>query len=434
MKKLLFSTLAILGCAHYSLGQSVPSYVPATGLVGWWPFTGNALDSSGNGNHGTVIGAKLTNDRNGNFNKAYSFDGSNKINLGRLSIIDTLNATKDISYSLWIKADKNQSLFDKMPLLTKRQQSWVTAGYTKSYFTIHAGGQAFYSRSNKYICYGFIDAHMYTYGLSNGLDGGETDDDNWHHIIATKNINLYSLYFDGVLVDTTTDKTILYSTDSMILGYQGMWGFDSERWYKGLVDDIGIWNRALSACEISKLYLASNTFFTSKPANQAVKIGASASFTIKDTLGTSATYQWQENSGAGFVNLSNTSPYSGVNTKTLDINPVVAGMHNNQYRCIRNGGSSCLDTSAAAILTLSNLSIKANQVEGLTIRPNPVHNSLSISAPATINNLVLYNTLGQLIFESKPTTKTASIDMSVYPAGMYILKLNDEWVEKIIKE
>jgi hypothetical protein len=118
----------------------------------------------------------------------------------------------------------------------------------------------------------------------------------------------------------------------------------------------------------------------------------------------------------------------------LDINPVAAGMHNNQYRCIRNSGSSCLDTSAAAILTLSNLSIKANQLEGLTIRPNPVHNSLSINAPATINKLVLYNTLGQLIFESKPSTKTASIDMSVYPAGMYILKLNDEWVEKIIKE
>jgi hypothetical protein len=93
-----------------------------------------------------------------------------------------------------------------------------------------------------------------------------------------------------------------------------------------------------------------------------------------------------------------------------------------------------LDTSAAAILTLSNLSIEANQLEGLTIRPNPVHNSLSIHAPATINKLVLYNTLGQLIFESKPSTKTASIDMSVYPAGMYILKLNDEWVEKIIKE
>jgi hypothetical protein len=38
----------------------VPSYVPANGLVGWWPFNGNANDESGNGNNGTVItGATL---------------------------------------------------------------------------------------------------------------------------------------------------------------------------------------------------------------------------------------------------------------------------------------------------------------------------------------------------------------------------------------
>jgi hypothetical protein len=39
-----------------------------------------------------------------------------------------------------------------------------------------------------------------------------------------------------------------------------------------------------------------------------------------------------------------------------------------------------------------------------------------------------------LIFESNPGTKTASIDIPIYPAGMYMLKLNDEWIEKIIKE
>jgi hypothetical protein len=32
----------------------VPSYVPTNGLVGWWPFNGNANDESGNGNNGTV--------------------------------------------------------------------------------------------------------------------------------------------------------------------------------------------------------------------------------------------------------------------------------------------------------------------------------------------------------------------------------------------
>ena len=58
--------------------QSVPSYVPTNGLVGWWGFNGNTQDGSGNGNHGTVIngGVSLTSDRLSNTNSAYFFDGS----------------------------------------------------------------------------------------------------------------------------------------------------------------------------------------------------------------------------------------------------------------------------------------------------------------------------------------------------------------------
>jgi hypothetical protein len=258
MKKSLFSACVVGLGLTVNLWAQVPNYVPTNGLVGYWPFNGNANDESGNGNNGTVNGATLTTDRFGNTGKAYDFDGSNKINLGRLSIIDTLNATKDISYSLWIKADQNQSQFNFMPLLSKRQEPWQSAGNAQSYFTIHGGGEFYYPRNNKYICYAFVDAHMYGYGLNNGLDGGQTDDNNWHSIIATKNNNLYSLYYDGSLIDTLMDNSVLYSTDSMIVGYQGVWGFSYERWYKGTIDDIGIWNRALTDQEISDLYLSSN--------------------------------------------------------------------------------------------------------------------------------------------------------------------------------
>ena len=51
----------------------VPSYVPTNGLVGYWPFNGNANDESGNGNNGIVNGATLSSDRYGNAGKSYSF-------------------------------------------------------------------------------------------------------------------------------------------------------------------------------------------------------------------------------------------------------------------------------------------------------------------------------------------------------------------------
>jgi len=47
------------------------------GLVAYYPFDGDATDSSGNGHDGTVYGATLVVDRNGQANGAYSFDGQN---------------------------------------------------------------------------------------------------------------------------------------------------------------------------------------------------------------------------------------------------------------------------------------------------------------------------------------------------------------------
>ena len=73
MKKLyvaLVLTLFVLPI----FAQNIPSYVPKDGLVGWWPFNGNANDESGRGDHGKVNNCKLVKDRFGKENSAYYFD------------------------------------------------------------------------------------------------------------------------------------------------------------------------------------------------------------------------------------------------------------------------------------------------------------------------------------------------------------------------
>ena len=79
MKNFILSTAAFFICI--CTFAQVPSYVPTNGLVGYWPFNGNANDESGNGNNGTVNGATLTSDRFGNANGAYSFNGSSEIDI-----------------------------------------------------------------------------------------------------------------------------------------------------------------------------------------------------------------------------------------------------------------------------------------------------------------------------------------------------------------
>ena len=75
MKKILL-LLSVFAFCTTAFSQ-IPNYVPQNGLVGWWPFNGNANDESGNGNNATEIQATPAADRFGNPGKAYDFNGVN---------------------------------------------------------------------------------------------------------------------------------------------------------------------------------------------------------------------------------------------------------------------------------------------------------------------------------------------------------------------
>jgi len=73
MRKLFFFILFICSFCYplKPLEGQIPSNVPKSGLVAWYPFNGNANDESGNGLNGKVDKAILTKDRFGILNKAY---------------------------------------------------------------------------------------------------------------------------------------------------------------------------------------------------------------------------------------------------------------------------------------------------------------------------------------------------------------------------
>ena len=93
---LIFTSFLFLALFATGFSQ-VPNYVPTNGLVGWWPFNGNANDESGNGNHGSVNGASLTGDRYGTMNKAYYFSGTSYINVANNTVFNFGNSDYSIS-------------------------------------------------------------------------------------------------------------------------------------------------------------------------------------------------------------------------------------------------------------------------------------------------------------------------------------------------
>ncbi|MFM7016589.1 MAG: LamG-like jellyroll fold domain-containing protein, partial [Bacteroidota bacterium] len=203
------------------------------GLVGYWPFCGNANDESGNGNNGTVNGATLTADRFGAANSAYSFDGNaDYIDCGNNN---TLNLSNTLTLSAWI----NASTFGQEKGIISK--SFGAVPYTYDLIVSNNGGPKVRLDINQ-----------------NFLFSTQTLNTNqWYHIVAVYDGSIQSIYIDGVLSSSQNANTVLNSiADHLILGAHQVSVVPGWSW-DGKLDDIAIWNRALTQNEITQLYTGS---------------------------------------------------------------------------------------------------------------------------------------------------------------------------------
>ncbi|WP_294207338.1 T9SS type A sorting domain-containing protein [uncultured Chryseobacterium sp.] len=99
---------------------------------------------------------------------------------------------------------------------------------------------------------------------------------------------------------------------------------------------------------------------TANPANRTICAGGTTTFTVSSSGATS--YQWYQNSGSGFIALTNTAPYSGVTTSTLTITGATAAMNGYQYRAVTSNSSGSA-TSTAAGLTVVSISTTGSKTD-----------------------------------------------------------------------
>ncbi len=165
---------------------------------------------------------------------------------------------------------------------------------------------------------------------------------------------------------------------------------------------------------------------TSNPNSDTVSVSDSVLFSI----GTSTVYfsfQWQEDAGAGFADLTNTAPYSGVNTNTLKINPVGMGFNNRRYRCVLKSETACYDTSASATLTVLNSGAVSDVLTAdmINISPNPVSGAFSIELPTSVADyeVEVCNSIGQRIYSNYAKGGTMKVDITNQPAGVYLVRV-----------
>ncbi len=141
-------------------------------------------------------------------------------------------------------------------------------------------------------------------------------------------------------------------------------------------------------------------------------------------------YLWQCNTGEGWTDLTNTTPYTGVYSHELIINNIALNFNNNTYRCKINH-NECEIISAPATLMVSPLNINEHYLQPaiLNVFPNPNHGVLYFEVDSPLNNVgisildILGNQLFYSFFHELSDNHIETINTSLLQQGLYFFQL-----------
>ena len=237
--------LVLTGCSLLSNVGQVPtteqsgiSYLtkgpPSVDLVALWHFDEGVgittSDSSGNPNDGTLMGG--TSWTNGKFGNALSFDGvDDYVDCGN---DESLDPGDNITIEAWIYP--TSWTHDTYVGIVSKRDVW--AGMDWELYYDKATSRIRVVMGNKVVIHGA--------NTSPSLNA-------WHHLVYTKSGSVHKLYLDGVNTDTSTYAITVPTGDTVRIGLLGG-DFPNRFAFSGTIDEVRIWNRALTDTDITYNY------------------------------------------------------------------------------------------------------------------------------------------------------------------------------------
>ncbi len=241
-------TILLANCSPNNNSTPAPSTFPNDGLVARYNFNGNANDESGHNLNGTIYLASLTTDRNGNSNSAYQFSYQKSVFGQRNNEIYVANSplldNNKLTVSIWIYPTAyfwTGNAQDPNTAIIRRSEN----GYA------NPSGEVWgldFNQSN--LTAGLV-------GINNthiNLSVSTISLNQWSHIAFSYDGATLKIYVNGILKGSQVGVITLNS------GNSGISIGDSNQangyWYpfNGKLDDIALWNRALSSEELQKVY------------------------------------------------------------------------------------------------------------------------------------------------------------------------------------
>lgn len=413
--KLIMKKLVLLVCSlvFFQTGTSfaqVPNFVPTNGLVGWWPLDNSPLDTYTTNLGGSISGS-LTSVAGhlGAANTAYDFNGSSYITVA--NHVSLSNYT-NMSISLWVKMDGSSSIAS---LISKWYQNVGCNNLSDTYGVWINANTVNYTNIND-VFTGFPSPPALNPLQLNA----------WTHVVCTSNsITGQKIYINAVLAASNTNGclgSICQTTGPLTIGAETQqWTPPLHRYFTGSLDDIGIWNRELTECEIENLYKSS--FMYTPTAFGATTISIASSSTAAGTTLTAnsatipgtASYQWyQPGSGTPFAT-----------TASVVVNPTIV----TTYTVMVGKQGFCPGTKTITVNAneQSPVGISEEAEFNFQIGPNPVKDHLYLTFhEETPKHLRVYDASGKLILENSETARQMELDVNQWPKGVYLVELQFE--------
>ncbi len=400
---------------YHEGGYDAPkTTIPTNGLVAWYPFTGNTLDSSGNNNHGTNNGATLTTDRFGKTNCAYQFNGTNGVSRIRVPDSKSLTVGSALTISLWVKYNSlanNANVF----LQKGTGGGCLSTGYNLSYDN-NFGSMPYikglgYGQNN--MCAGIVD--------SSNLDN------NWHHIVVVYNPpSGNTIYFDGISkgkgnFSSCPSCSILNSTNPLYIGNTG-YGIP----WDGKIDDIRIYNKSIDSTGVQALYHEGGYLGIPLPVKFEDISGLKSGNAIKinwhssTEQNTSLFIIQHSTDGTSFTDIGTVKAIgSGANSYQFTDNAPTPyplnGVLYYRLKSVDKDGSSTYSKVISVQLTIDNFQ--------LSITPNPAKSIVTIKGNHIASIQVIDN-LGRVVKTvSLKDATNPTLSVSGLPMGVYHLRV-----------
>lgn len=442
MKKenLLMTAIAIFGLATITMAQ-VPSYVPTNGLVGYWPFNGNANDESGNGNNGSVNNATLTQDRYGSPNSAYDFNANAQIVCPQNNI-----PTQIFSLSVWINQD-NLSFGPVACLGSSSSEIWGV------------------NAANNYL--------NIAYGIGcSGTGGGILNTTaipigNWIHLtyVSSGVGGNTQIYKNGIYVGQAQNSTSIGGCSSQNL-YFGVDIFSAPEYIDAKLDDIGIWDRALTECEIQDLYNAQLNSSASIQAGTDVSICEGNDVIFNGSGGSNYTWNNGVQNGVAYTptisqeyivigqdtnncygtdtiyvelipNTNATQIQTALDSYTWPINSQTY-TQSGTYTAVIPNTAGC-DSTITLDLSLDFTGLEENSEGALfSVFPNPAQSIINVKADDKLIGEIysIYDNTGRVVLTGKLNSQNTTIELENLSGGIYMFSVGENMKQtfKVIKE